>query len=61
MWVNIEDVFIFNCISQFSIAVTKYLRRISLKEERFMLIQSLRGFSPWLLGFVTLGLGGSAW
>jgi hypothetical protein len=43
------------CVSQLSIAVTKYLRQTRQKEEMFTLILSFRVFSPELLGPVVFG------
>jgi hypothetical protein len=39
------------CVSQLSLTVTKHLRKINLKKERYILLHSFRGFSPlWACG-----------
>jgi hypothetical protein len=40
------------CIGQLSISITKYLIWTNLKEERFVLVHGLRGFSPRLAGSI---------
>jgi hypothetical protein len=34
------------CVSQFSVAVTKYLSKSTFKKERFILADDCRGFRP---------------
>jgi hypothetical protein len=55
-------------VKQAFITVTKYLRKLTYKEERFILAHVFRGFSSWSLGPIILDLslstvhhGGSAW
>jgi hypothetical protein len=38
------------CVSLLFVAMTKYLRETTGKEERFILAQGVRGFSPRLAG-----------
>lgn len=45
------------CAAQPSIAVTKYLKRYKLKEERFALAGGLRAFSPSSVGLRVRGGG----
>jgi hypothetical protein len=44
------------CVNQFFVAVTKFPERNNLKEERFTLVYSFRGSSPWTAGSITVGL-----
>jgi hypothetical protein len=41
-------------VNKLSGTVTKHLRKANLREERFILIHSFRGFGQWLLGPIHL-------
>lgn len=47
---NKEEVLINVCVSQFSVPVTRYLRKSTKGRKNVFLVHGSRGLSPWLLG-----------
>jgi hypothetical protein len=51
------------CVGHLSITIKRYLRWSHSKERRTVLVQCFRGFTPWSVGFIAVGLwwGSISW